>query len=69
MQPGLWFQELTVHPGAVFLAHGSFQKFIPCAFTHKSLVWGIIPPNTDANYNRDTNKNKFNRNLHAWDRG
>jgi len=55
-------------PGTIFLAQVPFIVFIIYTVTHKGLVWRIITPNTDANYNRGTNKNKFNRNPHAFDR-
>ena len=56
-------------PGTIFLAKVPFIVFIIYTLTHKGLVWRIVTPNTDANYNRGTNKDKFNRNPHALDRG
>ena len=56
-------------PGTIYLAQVPFIVFIIYTVTHKGLVWRIVTPNTDANYNRGTNKNKFNRNPHASDKG
>ena len=56
-------------PGTIFLAKVPFIVFIIYTVTHKGLVWRIVTPNTDANYNRGTNKDNFNHSPRALDRG
>jgi hypothetical protein len=44
-------------PGTIFLTHWPIEKFIISTLTHKSLIRGIITPDTNANKNCGTNKN------------